>query len=148
MALTIGLPTTAATGEIQPPSILLLVAEDMSLRVGAFGDPVAVTPNLDRLATEGVRYDNVFTAAGVCAPSRAALIMGLHPNALGAGHMRSHGFDEAQYKAVPPPQVKAVPERLRAAGHFTHSTTKLDYQISGAAPGPAFLSRQPQLPPL
>jgi arylsulfatase A-like enzyme len=135
MALTIGLPTVAATGEIERPSILLLVAEDMSLRVGAFGDPVAVTPNLDRLATEGVRYDNVFTAAGVCAPSRAALITGLHPNALGAGHMRSHGFDEAQYKAVPPPQVKAFPERLRAAGYFTYSTTKLDYQFSGTAPG-------------
>lgn len=54
------------------PNILLLMAEDMSPRVGAFGDPVAVTPALDTLADEGVRYPNTFTIAGVCAPSRAA----------------------------------------------------------------------------
>ena len=59
------------------PNILLLMAEDMSPRVGAFGDSVARTPNLDRLAAEGVRYPNVFTTAGVCAPSRAALILGM-----------------------------------------------------------------------
>ncbi len=53
------------------PNILLLMAEDMSPRVGAFGDRVAVTPNLDALAAEGVRYTNTFTTAGVCAPSRA-----------------------------------------------------------------------------
>ena len=60
------------------PNILLLMAEDMSPRVGAFGDRVAVTPNLDALAAEGVRYTNTFTTAGVCAPSRAAHILGMH----------------------------------------------------------------------
>ena len=55
------------------PNILLLMAEDMSARVGAFGDSVAVTPNLDALAAQGVRYTNTFATAGVCAPSRAAL---------------------------------------------------------------------------
>ena len=56
------------------PNILLIMAEDMSARVGAFGDNVAVTPNLDRLARISVRYPNTFTTAGVCAPSRAAHI--------------------------------------------------------------------------
>ena len=62
------------------PNILLLVAEDMSLRVGAFGDSVAETPNIDKLASEGIRYPNVFTTAGVCSPSRAALITGNESN--------------------------------------------------------------------
>jgi len=120
---------------IDRPNILLLLAEDMSPRVGAFGDPVAVTPHLDALAAEGVRYDNVFTTAGVCAPSRAALITGIHQNSLGAGHMRSHGFDQAEYKAVPPPSVKAFPELLRATGYYTYVSSKLDYQFSGTRVG-------------
>jgi arylsulfatase A-like enzyme len=117
------------------PNILLLLAEDMSSRVGAFGDVIAVTPNLGALAEQGVRYDNVFTIAGVCAPSRAALITGVHQNAMGAGHMRSHGFAEARYRAVPPPDVKAFPELLRAASYFTYVSSKLDYQFSGTNVG-------------
>jgi len=58
------------------PNIVLVLFEDMSPRVGSFGDRIAHTPNLDRIAAEGVRYTNVFTTSGVCAPSRAALMTG------------------------------------------------------------------------
>ena len=71
------------------PNILLLMAEDMSSRVGVFGDSVARTPNLDALAAQGVRYANVFTTAGVCSPSRAAHILGMHQISTGTQHMRS-----------------------------------------------------------
>jgi arylsulfatase A-like enzyme len=50
----------------------------MSPRAGAFDDPIAITPNLDRLAKKGIHFDNAFTAEGVCAPSRVALITGVH----------------------------------------------------------------------
>jgi arylsulfatase A-like enzyme len=122
--------TALAAGETERPNILLLMAEDMSPRVGAFGDPVAVTPTLDRLASEGVRFANVFTAAGVCAPSRAAQITGMHPASIGAQHMRASNAPAGGYKAVPPPEVKAYPELLRAAGYFTFTDDKLDYQFS------------------
>lgn len=112
------------------PNILLLVAEDMSPRVGAFGDRVAVTPNLDALAEQGVRYTNTFTTAGVCAPSRAALILGMHQIATGTQHMRTSSRPEGAYFAVPPAGVKAFPELLRAAGYFTYTDNKLDYQFS------------------
>ncbi|WP_101758620.1 sulfatase [Oceanicoccus sp. KOV_DT_Chl] len=116
------------------PNILLLVAEDMSDKVGAFGDPVAHTPNLDRLAAKGVRYDHVFTTSGVCAPSRAALITGVHQNSLGAQHMRTQtaGF---HYTAIPEPEVKAFPELLRRHGYYTFTDFKLDYQFSGTMAG-------------
>ena len=117
------------------PNVLLLVAEDLSPRIAAFGDPVAVTPSLDRLADEGTRFTRVFTSAGVCAPSRAALVTGVHQNALGAGHMRSSSRPEGGYRAVPPPEVKAFPELLRAAGYYTFTNAKLDYQFSGPLPG-------------
>ena len=66
------------------PNIVFIVVEDLSSRIGAFGDAVAATPNLDQLAGEGVRYTNVFTTAGVCAPSRAALITGMYQQSIGA----------------------------------------------------------------
>ena len=80
-----------------PPNILLLVAEDLSPRIGSFGDPVARTPNIDALAQSGIRFTNVFTTAGVCAPSRAALITGLHQISFGAQHMRSHNSVLGEY---------------------------------------------------
>ena len=117
------------------PNILLLVAEDMSARVGAFGDVVAHTPNIDRLASLGVRYPNTFTTAGVCSPSRAALITGVHQISMGGQHMRTGSRPEGAYKCVPPSSVKAFPELLRQEGFFTFNTAKLDYQFSGALPG-------------
>jgi len=60
----------------RPWNIVLLMAEDMSPHLGSYGDATAHTPNLDRLAQVGVRYTRAFTTSGVCATSRAAIIMG------------------------------------------------------------------------
>ena len=121
------------------PNILLLMAEDMSARVGAFGDSVAITPNLDALAAQGVRYPNTFTTGGVCAPSRAAHILGMHQISTGTQHMRASSRPEGGYYAVPAEGVKAYPELLRAAGYYTYTDTKLDYQFSSpfAGSGPS-----------
>lgn len=116
-----------------PPNILWISAEDLSPRLGAYGDSLARTPNLDRLAEEGTRYTRAFTAAGVCAPSRAAIITGMYQNAIGAHHMRT--THEAPglptpYAAVPPPYVKTFTEYLRAAGYYATNNEKEDYQLS------------------
>jgi len=117
------------------PNIVLIVVEDLSLRIGAFGDPVAQTPNIDRLAREGVRFTRIFTASGVCAPSRAALITGMHQSSITAQHMRStaytwqDGSGRKGYLATPPAHVKAFPELLRAAGYYTINNSKMDYQF-------------------
>lgn len=127
---------TSAASAAEPeerPNILLLTAEDLSPRIGAFGDAAAQTPNLDRLAAEGVRYPNTFTTAGVCAPSRAALITGVRQTALSAQHMRAGRL--GGFRSVPPGEVKAFPELLRRAGYFTFTTAKLDYQFSSTFPG-------------
>ena len=73
------------------PNILWITCEDMSPNLGCYGDPYAVTPNLDRLAAQGVRYTHAFTVAGVCAPSRSCLITGMYPPSLGTHHMRCPG---------------------------------------------------------
>ena len=104
------------------PNILLLMAEDMSPRVGAFGDSIAVTPSLDALAAEGVRYPNTFTTAGVCAPSRASHILGMHQISTGGQHMRTMSAPDGGYFAVPPAAVKAYPELLRATGYYLYGS--------------------------
>ncbi|MFT6309737.1 MAG: arylsulfatase A-like enzyme [Porticoccus sp.] len=124
--------TFSATAVSQnKPNILILMAEDMSSRVGAFGDSVAITPNLDALAKQGVRYDNVFTTAGVCAPSRAAHILGMHQITTATQHMRTTSRPDGGYFSTPPKGVKGYPELLRGAGYYTFTDEKLDYQFSG-----------------
>jgi N-sulfoglucosamine sulfohydrolase len=134
LTLVLILLPTVAFG-VERPNILLLMMEDLSPRIGAFGDAVAVTPNIDKLASQGVRYTNTFTAAGVCATSRAALISGMHQESIGAQHMRAYKGGPAKYQTVPPHQMKAFPELLRAEGYFTFNSNKLDYQFSGVRSG-------------
>ena len=115
------------------PNIVWISTEDMSPRLGAYGDALARTPTLDRLAKQAVRYTNAFTTAPVCAPSRAAIITGMYQTAIGAQHMRTTEDRVPElpgpYLAVPPFHVKAFPEYLRAAGYFTSNRAKTDYQF-------------------
>ncbi len=117
------------------PNILWISCEDMSPRLGCYGDPVAQTPNIDKLATEGARYTHVFTSAPVCAPCRSGIITGMYQTAIGTHHMRtSHGRNPrempAPYSTVPPHYVKAFPEYLRAAGYYCTNNVKTDYQFA------------------
>jgi arylsulfatase A-like enzyme len=115
------------------PNIVWISTEDMSPRLGAYGDRLARTPVLDRLAAQSTRYTHAFTTAPVCAPSRAAIITGMHQSAIGAHHMRTTEDRVPElpgpYLAVPPFYVKAFPEYLRAAGYYTTNRVKTDYQF-------------------
>ena len=71
------------------PDIVWIVGEDMGPELGCYGDRNAITPNIDRLAREGVRFTRAFTHAPVCAPSRSGLITGMYPTTIGTQHMRS-----------------------------------------------------------
>jgi hypothetical protein len=81
-------PQTALAAASQP-NIVFLVLDDASPTLGSYGDPQAITPNMDRLAREGARFTRVFTHAPVCAPSRSGLVTGMYPTTLGSHHMRS-----------------------------------------------------------
>ncbi|GAB4229982.1 MAG: sulfatase-like hydrolase/transferase [Acidobacteriota bacterium] len=114
------------------PNILWISIEDTSPRLGCYGDPIARTPNLDRLAAEGVRYTQAFTTAGVCAPSRSAIITGMFQTSIGTHHMRTTHRGPGlptPYFAVPPPYVKGFPEYLRASGYYCTNRRKTDYQF-------------------
>lgn len=116
-----------------PPNVVWIVADDMSGEIGAFGDALARTPNLDALAAEGTRYTRLYATAPTCAPARASLLTGMYATSIGAHHMRS--LDRG-YQPVPPAEVKAFTEYLRAAGYYTSNLGKLDYQFSGLFDAP------------
>lgn len=121
------------------PNIVWIVCEDMSPHLGVYGEKIAKTPVLDQLASEGRMYSNVFTTAGVCAPSRAAIITGCLQTTIGAMHMRTLGMSASAkgaypanfktYSAMPGPDVRCFPELLRAAGYYCTNNAKEDYQF-------------------
>ncbi|MEW4489665.1 sulfatase-like hydrolase/transferase [Thalassoglobus sp. JC818] len=105
----------------EQPNILWISAEDISAHLGCYGDPHAITPSLDKLAEEGVRYSHAFTTAGVCAPCRSGIITGMYQTTLGTQHMRGN--------TNLPPQVRPFPILLREAGYFCTNNSKQDYQF-------------------
>ena len=121
------------------PNILWLVTEDMGQYLPSFGDNTVLTPNLSRLANEGIRYPNVFSPSGVCAPSRAAIATGMYPSSIGANHMRTTSYTEVtglpKYEAVPPPEVKMFSELLRKQGYYCTNNAKNDYQFKAPVTG-------------
>ncbi len=119
----------------EKPNILWLVVEDMGPYIPSFGDSTVVTPNLTKLASEGIRYTHLFSPSGVCAPSRAAIATGMYPTSIGASHMRTHSYTEVTglpaYEAIPPSQVKMFSELLRRQGYYCTNNAKNDYQFKG-----------------
>lgn len=118
------------------PNIIWLVAEDLGLYIPSFGDSTITTPNLSRLAEEGVRYNNVYSVSGVCSPSRASIVTGMYPTSIGAHHMRTLSQQPAakekgliNYEVVPPPKVKMVSQILREEGYYCTNNKKEDYQF-------------------
>ncbi|GAA4814707.1 sulfatase [Litoribaculum gwangyangense] len=115
------------------PNILWLVTEDMGAYIPPFGDSTVLTPNLSKLANEGVIYPNVYSTSGVCAPSRAAIATGMYPSSIGANHMRTNSYTEVtglpKYEAVPPSNVKMISEWMRTQGYYCTNNYKTDYQF-------------------
>src|SRR3954464_7552761 len=81
----------AATGK--QPNILWLIAEDFGQHLSCYGTKEVWTPNIDKLARDGVRYDRFFCTAPVCSASRSAFMTGMYQTTIGAQNHRSHRDD-------------------------------------------------------
>jgi len=102
------------------PNILWIVSEDNNPFLGCYGYKLARTPTLDRLASEGILYQNCFSQAPVCAPSRFTLITGMYATSCGpAHHMRAQGKT--------PAALRGFPAYLRDAGYYCTNNAKTDY---------------------
>lgn len=117
-----GCSAPAEKKTLTKPNIIWLIAEDISPALGCYGDSLATTPNLDKLASTGVVFTNAWSTAPICAPSRSCLISGLYATSLGTQHLRS----EVNF----PAQLKRLPELLKESGYFTTNRDKTDYNFS------------------
>ncbi len=111
----------ANCGRKQPPNVLWIIAEDICPDMACYGNSLVKTPNIDRLAAEGIRYTNCFTTNPVCSPSRSAFMTGMYQTSIGAHNHRSHRPDEIpqQPPHLLPEPVKLLTEYFRAAGYYT-----------------------------
>jgi N-sulfoglucosamine sulfohydrolase len=113
-------PVVETSGE--RPNILWITCEDINPYLSCYGDTYAITPNLDKLAAEGLLYTKTFATAPVCAPSRSCLITGVYATSLGTQHLRSN--------VRLPKQIKCFPEYLRSAGYYCSNNYKKDYNFT------------------
>lgn len=107
-----------AAAAAAPPNVLYLMADDMRPQLGAYGQPLMKTPNLDALAAESLVFDAAYTQFAYCAPSRASFLTGRRPERTGILNFL-HSFREQH------PNWTALPEFFKNAGYFTTSAGKL-----------------------
>nr|WP_136252035.1 sulfatase [Ningiella ruwaisensis] len=107
--------------DAQKPNIVWISIEDASANIGAYGDQLAETPNIDALASRGLLYENAYATAPVCAPSRSAIIAGVYATSLGTAHMRGQG--------TLPDNVQLLPQILQEHGYYTTNNVKEDYNF-------------------
>ena len=100
------------------PSVLFLISDDLNNFLGCYGDPRAKTPNLDRLAARGVRFDRAYCTFPLCGPSRNSLLTGLYPN-------RSGILGNAQIFRQTIPSHWSLPQAFRLEGWFAGRIGKL-----------------------
>jgi arylsulfatase A-like enzyme len=111
------------------PNILWILGDDLGPQLGCYGNRIVTTPNIDRLANDGVRFTRCHTTAPVCSSSRSAFNVGMYQIATGTHHHRSH-----REKPYPLPNgARLITDRLREAGYFTANVTDIAPGVRGTA---------------
>ena len=119
--------TSPGSAEEDKPNILLIVVDDMAFSdLGSFGGEIP-TPNLDRLAYDGIRFAN-FHGAPMCSPSRAMLLTGVDAHPAGFGNMLEelspNQIDQRGYEGYLHERVVTIPELLKSAGYKNYLSGK------------------------
>ncbi|MCP5519928.1 MAG: sulfatase [Verrucomicrobiales bacterium] len=115
LAFLAPLPATAAEGH---PNILLLLVDDLKPNIGCYGDPLAITPNLDRLAARGMRFDRAYCNQAVCAPSRNTLLLGSRCTSTGI-------YSLGRHFRIDLPDAVTLPQHFMAHGYRAESIGKV-----------------------
>jgi len=127
--------------EIRPakgsPNVLILLLDDVGFaQIGTFGGLIE-TPNIDRLATNGLRYNDFHTTA-LCSPSRATLMAGRNPHSIGLGSHALTAMGFPGYNAIVPETAKSVANYLQETGYVNYALGKWDhtplYEVSQVGP--------------
>jgi arylsulfatase A-like enzyme len=101
---------------VERPNILWLVIDDMGLEFSCYGEELIETPNIDRLARNGIRFTNAFLTSPVCSTARSSMITGMYQTTIGA---HNHLSGRGERKIYLPGNVVPTPELFQEAGYFT-----------------------------
>jgi arylsulfatase A-like enzyme len=115
LLLTVALTGIQSWAEKQP-NILWFVVDDMSANFSRYGEKAIETPNVDKLAQEGLLFTKAYATSPVCSTFRTALITGMYQNSIGAHHHRS---GRGKNRIPLPEGVRPIPEIFQEAGYFT-----------------------------
>ena len=115
LLLTVALTGIQSWAEKQP-NILWFVVDDMSANFSCYGEKAIETPNVDKLAEDGLLFTRAYATSPVCSTFRTALITGMYQNSIGAHHHRS---GRGKNRIPLPDGVRPIPEIFQEAGYFT-----------------------------
>src|SRR5215212_10036114 len=140
MRLLLSLVATCAlappAGAAERKNVLLLIADDLGMQVGCYGDKVAKTPNIDALAKTGTRFTHGFASVSSCSPSRATMLTGLPTHQSG-----QYGLAHADHNFHTFTKTKGLPALLAPAGYRSgviaklHVLPKESYPFDAELPG-------------
>lgn len=106
----------AESSAVKRHNILWFVVDDMSANFSCYGEKLIETPNVDRMARNGVLFTQAYATSPVCSTFRSALITGMYQNSIGAHHHRS---GRGEHRVRLPDGVSPIPELFQKAGYFT-----------------------------
>lgn len=106
-------------------NVLFIVADDLNCAISPYGDPVAVTPNLQRLAARGLVFERAYCQQAVCNPSRSSFLTGLRPDRVGVDDLRKY----FRKTAANGEQLVTLPEHFKNHGYFCQNVGKLFHNM-------------------
>ncbi len=118
LLLLIATCSSSCIAEENRRNVLFIISDDLNNLLGCYGDPIVKTPNIDRLAARGVRFDRAYCTFPLCGPSRNSMLTGLYPNSIGI-QANSQIFRQTI------PNQLSLSQTFRQQGYFASRIGKL-----------------------